>query len=178
MRAGLSGGGEITGRPALTCKRLSAMKPIAGLEVFVVTIDNAMLYPPMPPEETGDRPVDPLQQSLRRCPAATYAAALEFRRTRAPECIPPIALGVLARFVATARRARLEAADHNLRLADDLGLDSLDRLQAVMLLEEVLQIEIRDEVVAELQTVGDVLRSLRRLVTGGAPESGSFAYAS
>lgn len=131
-----------------------------------------MLYPPMPPEETGERPVDPLQQTLRRCPAATYAAALEFRRTRAPECIAPIALGVLARFVASARRAQLEAADHNLRLAEDLGLDSLDRLQAVMLLEEVLEIEIRDEVVAELQTVGDVLRSLRRLVTGGASESG------
>lgn len=131
-----------------------------------------MLNPPMPPDETGERPVDPLQQSLRRCPAATYAAALEFRRTRAPDCIEPIALGVLARFVASARRARLEMADVNLRLAEDLGLDSLDRLQAVMLLEEVLEIEIRDEVVAELQTVGDVLRSLRRLVTGGAPESG------
>jgi len=126
-----------------------------------------MLYSPMPPDASGVRPVDPLQQTLRRCPTATYEAAVEFRRTRAPECIAPIALGVLGRFAESARRARLEAADHDLRLAEDLGLDSLDRLQAVMLLEEVLEIEIRDEVVAELKTVGDVLRSLRRLVTGG-----------
>lgn len=127
----------------------------------------------MPPEETGEKSADPLRQTLRRCPPAAYAAAVEFRRTRAPEFIPPIALGVLTRFAASARRARLEMNDADLRLAEDLGLDSLDRLQAVMLLEEVLEIEIRDEVVAELRTVGDVLRSLRRLVTGGAPEGGS-----
>lgn len=127
-----------------------------------------MLNPPMPPEATGGQPVDLLRQTLRRCPDATYAAAVEFRRTRSPECIAPIALGVLARFAGAARRARLEAADHDLRLAEDLGLDSLDRLQAVMLLEEVLQVEIRDEIVAELRTVGDVLRSLHRLVAGDA----------
>lgn len=137
-----------------------------------------MLNPLMPPEATGDRPVDPLRQTLRRCPDTTYAAALEFRRTRAPECIAPIALGVLARFAGAARRARLEAADQELRLAEDLGLDSLDRLQAVMLLEEVLQVEIRDEIVAELRTVGDVLRSLHRLVTGGGTAVGALGCAS
>lgn len=136
-----------------------------------------MLNPPMPPEATGDQPVDPLRQSLRRCPDATYAAAVEFRRTRAPECIAPIALGVLARFAGSTRRARLEATDHELRLAEDLGLDSLDRLQAVMLLEEVLHVEIRDEIVAELRTVGDVLRSLQRLVACDGAAVGALSCA-
>ncbi len=110
MRAGLSDGGEITGRPALTCKRLSAMKPIAGLEVFVVTIDNAMLYPPMPPEETGDRPVDPLQQSLRRCPAATYAAALDVYPEHLPTIQAMVRLQVRASRTDARTAAMLDAA--------------------------------------------------------------------
>jgi len=43
----------------------------------------------------------------------------------------------------------------------DLGLDSLDRLSAVMDLEEQLNLDIPDEAASEWRTVGDVVEWVR-----------------
>ena len=46
------------------------------------------------------------------------------------------------------------------RLAEDLGVDSLDRIQLVFELESEFGIEIPDQEIAQVQTVGDVVRRL------------------
>lgn len=42
-------------------------------------------------------------------------------------------------------------------LADDLGADSLDAIDIVMSIEDMYQIEVPDEVVEEMKTVGDIV---------------------
>ena len=51
-------------------------------------------------------------------------------------------------------------AETNLR--DDLGLDSLQAVTVVMALEQEFEIEVDDEEIDGLQTVGDILELLAR----------------
>jgi acyl carrier protein len=41
---------------------------------------------------------------------------------------------------------------------DDLGADSLDVVELVMLLEEAFDIEVPDDAVEEMRTIGDIQR--------------------
>jgi acyl carrier protein len=43
-------------------------------------------------------------------------------------------------------------------ILDDLGADSLDVVELVMTLEEVFNIEVPDDVVEEMRTIGDIQR--------------------
>ena len=43
-------------------------------------------------------------------------------------------------------------------ILDDLGADSLDVVELVMTLEEAFDIEIPDDVVEEMRTIGDIQR--------------------
>lgn len=43
-------------------------------------------------------------------------------------------------------------------ILDDLGADSLDLVELVMTLEEAFNIEVPDEAVEEMRTIGDVQR--------------------
>ena len=43
-------------------------------------------------------------------------------------------------------------------ILDDLGADSLDVVELVMILEEAFDIEVPDESVEEMRTIGDVQR--------------------
>jgi acyl carrier protein len=43
-------------------------------------------------------------------------------------------------------------------ILDDLGADSLDVVELVMTLEEVFDIEVPDDVVEEMRTIGDIQR--------------------
>lgn len=51
-------------------------------------------------------------------------------------------------------------------IVDDLGADSLDTVELVMAFEEVFGIEIADEDVETLRTVGDTYRYLQRRLVG------------
>ena len=44
------------------------------------------------------------------------------------------------------------------RILDDLGADSLDVVELVMPLEEAFDIEVPDEAVEEMRTIGDIQR--------------------
>ena len=46
---------------------------------------------------------------------------------------------------------------------DDLGADSLDRVEIILLLEEELGIEIPDEAAERIVTVGDAVEAIRRV---------------
>ena len=114
---------------------------------------NATQQPPATPET----PETALRNSLKRCSPATIDAALQFRATRDPALVPAIVIGIIERYTEPDLRPKLhvEAID-DIRLIDDLGIDSLTMMEIVILVEEVLQVQIRNEELRDLRTIGDI----------------------
>lgn len=106
-----------------------------------------------------------LRDSLKRCSPATYEAAREFRRTGNAALLPVLVHGIIERYVERELRAKLASADDTLRLAEDLRLDSLTRMEIVLLAEEVLPISIENEDMCQLRTLGDVKQRVTALST-------------
>lgn len=97
-----------------------------------------------------------LRESLKRCSPSAFEAAVQFRKTGNPEHLPAVVIGVIERFVEPDLRVKLKDADDDLRLIEDLGIDSLTMMEIVILVEEVLQMTINNEELRNLRTVGDV----------------------
>jgi 3-hydroxyacyl-[acyl-carrier-protein] dehydratase len=84
-------------------------------------------------------------------------AALGYRRTGDTRHLPAIILGIFERFVEPDLRPRLTTGDSDdLRVIEDLGLDSLTMMEIVMLVEEVTQTRIENEELRGLITIGDI----------------------
>ena len=109
-----------------------------------------------------------LHDALKRCSAATRHAAREYRRTGKVEWVPTIIHGLIEHYVEPEARAKLGGADDNLRLTEDLGVDSLTMLEIVFLAEEVLQVSIDNEELRPFKTVGDVKRFVASKLAGAA----------
>ena len=97
-----------------------------------------------------------VRQRLRRCSEATIEAAIEFQSTRNPELVHPIVVGVLARFIEPNLRELLIVPTDDLKIVDDLGVDSLLLVEIVILLEDVLGISIPNEAFRGVHTLSDV----------------------
>jgi len=97
-----------------------------------------------------------LRESLKRCSPSTFEAAVQFRKTGNPEHVPAVVIGVIERFVEPDLRVKLKDADDDLRLIEDLGIDSLTMMEIVILVEDVLQLSINNDELRNLRTVGDV----------------------
>ncbi len=97
-----------------------------------------------------------LRESLKRCSPSTFEAAIQYRKTLNPEHVPAVVIGVIERFVEPDLRMKLKDADDDLRLIEDLGIDSLTMMEIVILVEEVLQMTINNDELRNLRTVGDV----------------------
>lgn len=97
-----------------------------------------------------------IRESLRRCSEATIQAALEFNRTGAKEQLLPIVLGILERYVEPDLRPKLRESGPELRLIEDLALDSLTLMEIIILVEESLGISISNDEARSLRTVEDV----------------------
>lgn len=117
-----------------------------------------------------------LREALQRCSPATYLAAREFRATGSVERLPVIVHGVIERYVERDLRVKLRKPNDELRLAEDLGLDSLSMMEIVMLTEDILRITIDNDELCRLRTLGDVtqfiegkLRELPRQSLAGFP---------
>ena len=106
---------------------------------------------------TPETPETALRNSLKRCSPATVDAALQFRATRDPALVPAIVIGIIERFTEPDLRPKLHAENlDDIRLIDDLGVDSLTMMEIVILVEEVLQVQIRNEELRDLRTIGDI----------------------
>jgi acyl carrier protein len=84
-----------------------------------------------------------------RLPCCFVARSIRFT-------LPVIVLGVIERFVESELRPKLRDGDDDLRLVEDLGVDSLTMMEIVMLVEEVLQMQTNNDELRNLRTVGDV----------------------
>jgi acyl carrier protein len=112
---------------------------------------------PFPESVKSDTPQDEahLREALKRCSPATYEAACRFRQTGVPACLPAIIRGVIEHYVDPDLRAKLRDADDDLRLIEDLGIDSLTMMEIVALTEDVLPVSINSEDRCRLRTLGD-----------------------
>jgi 3-hydroxyacyl-[acyl-carrier-protein] dehydratase len=110
----------------------------------------ALAKPFTPEDETA------LREALKRCSPSTFEAAVQYRKTGNPEHVPAIVIGVIERYVEPDLRTKLKDADDDLRLIDDLGIDSLTMMEIVILVEDVLQMTINNDELRNLRTVGDV----------------------
>jgi len=97
-----------------------------------------------------------LGDALKRCSPSTREAAREFRRSGNPECLPAIIHGLVEHYVEPDARAKLASGDDNLRLVEDLAIDSLTMLEIVFLAEDVLRISIDNDEIRPFRTMGDV----------------------
>jgi 3-hydroxyacyl-[acyl-carrier-protein] dehydratase len=116
------------------------------------------------PNALGDDPA--LREALKRCAPSTYEAACQFRSTRDAKHLSAALRGIIGRFVAPALRARLRVPDDDLRLVEDLGIDSLTMIEIVSLAEDVFPVSIDNEELAGLRTVGDIQRFLMDRLRG------------
>jgi len=110
-----------------------------------------VLAKPFAPEDETS-----LREALKRCSPSTFEAAVQFRKTGNPEHVPAVVIGVIERFVEPDLRVKLKDADDDLRLIEDLGIDSLTMMEIVILVEDVLQLSINNDELRNLRTVGDV----------------------
>jgi acyl carrier protein len=111
----------------------------------------AALAKPFSPEDEAA-----LREALKRCSPSTFEAAVQFRKTGNPEHLPAVVIGIIERFVEPDLRIKLKDADDDLRLIEDLGIDSLTMMEIVILVEDVLQMSINNDELRNLRTVGDV----------------------
>ncbi|BET67084.1 hypothetical protein ASA1KI_20020 [Opitutales bacterium ASA1] len=118
--------------------------------------------PSAPQNETpAPAPVAPsdeshLRDSLKRCSAPTIEAAVKYRRTKDTSLLPTVVLGIVERFLEPTAAQKLREPDDDLRVMEDLGLDSLTLMEAVILIEEVVQISINNDELRNLRTIGDI----------------------
>lgn len=115
--------------------------------------------------------LEQLRDALKRCPPETFAAACEFRRTGNVACLDPVILGVLQRYVERELRSKLHEPSDDLRLVEDLGLDSLTMMEIILLVEDVLKVSITNEELCQLRTLG-AIRHFVAAKAGPSPASG------
>jgi 3-hydroxyacyl-[acyl-carrier-protein] dehydratase len=125
--------------------------PDAGSPSSATQKSVAVAAKPFAPEDEAA-----LREALKRCSPSTFEAAVQFRKTGNPEHVPAVVIGVIERFVEPDLRVKLKDADDDLRLIEDLGIDSLTMMEIVILVEDVLQMSINNDELRNLRTVGDV----------------------
>jgi 3-hydroxyacyl-[acyl-carrier-protein] dehydratase len=128
-----------------------------------VTVGRSWPTPPVcvtPPEAAVLRDV------ARRCSPATYDAACRFRRTGDVALLPVLIPGLIERYVEPGLRARLKDPPHELRLSEDLGIDSLTLLEFAMFAEDVLGMAINNDELDHLRTLGDMQRFAEARLVG------------
>jgi 3-hydroxyacyl-[acyl-carrier-protein] dehydratase len=114
-----------------------------------------------------------LRESLKRCSGATLDAALEFRKTGDTELLPVVVMGIIERFLEPDEKPKLHDAGDDLRIIEDLGVDSLTMMEVVILVEEVVGVSISTDELQSLRTVGDIKIFIDHKVKGLPPPQAS-----
>ncbi|HTJ78664.1 MAG TPA: phosphopantetheine-binding protein [Rariglobus sp.] len=131
---------------------------------------NAMIFSAQ--EETT------LRESLRRCPAPAVEAAVAYRKTGDPKLLPVIIVGIFERFVDADLRPKLAGPDcDDMRVIEDLGLDSLTMMEIVMLVEEVAKTQIANDELRNLSTIGEIKTFVDCRARGVPPPPMATSYA-
>ena len=126
-------------------------------------------FVPLPGKSFTQQDEASLRDTLKWCSAETREAASAFRRTGRFEYVPAIVHGLIEHYIEREARAKLTGDDDNLRLVEDLGVDSLTMMEIVFLAEDVLQVSIDNEDLRPFRTVGDIKRYLASRMDSAGP---------
>jgi len=107
-----------------------------------------------------------LRESLRRCSPETVEGAIAYRRDGDAKMVSIVVLGIIERFVEPEFRDRLKETWGEVKIVDDLGVDSLLMLEIVMLVEETLDVSIQNDELLELRTLDDVKTLIQCKIQG------------
>ncbi|MEM9161307.1 MAG: phosphopantetheine-binding protein [Verrucomicrobiota bacterium] len=117
-----------------------------------------------------------LKDTLKRCSKETLDAALTFRKTGDASLVPTIVLGIVERFLDPEVIDLLKKGDDSVRFMEDLGLDSLTMIEAIMMVEESLGVSIKNEELLDLRTIGDLKAFIDRKVAGETETSSAKSF--
>ncbi len=115
--------------------------------------------------------IQDIENSFRRCRPETVAAILQFRQKRDFAMVPTIVFGILERFAPAEKRASLDKFEDSMRLAEDLGLDSLSRLEVVLAIEEALGLQLENQELQQVMTVGEVRELLNQKLQNASTQT-------
>jgi len=121
----------------------------------------------------SDQEKENLQESFRRCREGTLDAIFDYRETGSLESLETVVYGIIDRYMPPEAEKRIDDADDDTLLADDLGIDSLTMLEIVLSIEEALGIRVDDSELQNIRTLGEVKNYLAQKANG--EESGSTA---
>ena len=111
--------------------------------------------------------VEDLKEYLEPYPKGTYEALESFRAEQKPEQLKTFLLKVLEYNVEEEVLPQLENPSPDLKINDDLGIDSLATLEIIMAVEECLpSLEIDNKEFTGIHTIGDLNEFLRSKLLG------------
>ena len=96
-----------------------------------------------------------------QCSDATAEAARVFRQTGNPRYIPVIVRGVLEQHVSAELLPKLYSGGGELRLAEDLGIDSLTLMEIALRTEDAAGFPFESKELARVLTVNDLERAVQ-----------------
>ena len=116
---------------------------------------------------------DRLEEELRRAPEGTREALQAFRETGDLKQLEIFAKGIIARNIDDDYIDVLEQADDSTRMIDDLGIDSLTMVEIAITFEDALDIELVDDDLRTLETLGDMRKHLQKQIASTSEQSGN-----
>lgn len=105
-----------------------------------------------------------LEEELRRAPEGTREALEAFKSSGDLSQLERFAYGIIARNIDDSYHEVLQQAGDSTRMVDDLGIDSLSMLDIIMTFEDALNIQLIDNEVIGLETLGDMKSELVRKI--------------
>lgn len=111
-----------------------------------------------------------LRETLKRCSSATLEAALGYRESKDVSLVPVIVLGIIERFLDPEVVSKLRSDDDSIQFMEDLGMDSLTMIEAIMMVEESLGVSIKNDELLNLRSIGDLKTFIEEKVTGVASD--------
>src|ERR1035437_6013788 len=108
----------------------------------------------------------PEPASSPRHPSLSALAPGNFLPFDRLDYLPATILGIVTHYVEPELRSKLRESANDLRVAEDLGLDSLAMMEVMMRVEDLLPVSISDKELRQLRTLGEIRRYIEQQVTG------------
>ena len=98
-----------------------------------------------------------LRDLLNHTADGTLEATLAFKESKNPQLVPKIVSGIIYKFLDQENQILLASGStEDLRLEEDLGMDSLTMLEVTCATEQILGVSVDDATLSSFRTMGDI----------------------
>jgi len=113
-----------------------------------------------------DEEMEIFEETLKRCPDGTLDALLRYRETKDLDALNAFLLGCIKRHTDKEYYGLLDEGRPDLSFIDDLGIDSMTMMEIVMMVESCLGVQIDNQDLMNMRTLGDLNNYLRKSSAG------------